>query len=178
MAQVDKKTKAVVRPLINKKKGLGSFMICKAAYVPFDESWIVFIDKTILKGGLGEEDAKNFCDLVNAGEWLVKNSIKTVQKKTENFDFETIYELYPRKIGKKLGIKRLLINIKTPEKFQLLKEAVQTYAAFCLEHNTEEKFIKHFSTWVNAWEDWIPNDTDVNSLPQYTFDDITKQIQG
>ena len=175
--KVDKDLSPVVRPLIRTSKKRGGFMKFKAAYVPADESWLVFGKDQILKVGLSEQDAKNLSFLLNQGAWVVKDS-ETVREKTkEVFNFEEVYKHYPRKLGKKQGIGKLGKTIKTKEKYELLLEAVQNYAAYCKEHDTEEKYIKHFDSWVSIWEKWIPIDTEVSSLPAESFEELSTRAQ-
>lgn len=70
-----------------------------------------------------------------------------------NLDFEHVYENYPRKLGKKRGLERLKKKIKTAEQFENLLKAVDNYAAHC--KTLDPQYIKHFSTFVNEWEDWV-----------------------
>lgn len=71
------------------------------------------------------------------------------------FYFEELYQNhYPRKIGKSRGLKKCVRDVKKNERhdFEL---AIKNYADFVQQQNTEEKFIKHFSSWVGEWRDWI-----------------------
>lgn len=70
------------------------------------------------------------------------------------FDLEDIYKLYPRKEGKKKGIEKLTKTIKTQEDFERVKKAVINYSIKIERESIEAKFIKHFATWVNCWEDY------------------------
>ena len=72
------------------------------------------------------------------------------------FDFESLYRKYPRKKGKSSGIKKLAKEIKTKEDYNLLAAAIESYANDCIKNKTEEKYIKHFSTFVGCWRDWMP----------------------
>lgn len=85
-----------------------------------------------------------------------KKETTLAQNKFERkFDFDLIYSKYPRKIGKQKGLVRLKASIKTPEDFDLLKLAVDHYCKYCLSQNTEPKYIKHFSTFIGEWRDWV-----------------------
>ena len=69
------------------------------------------------------------------------------------FDFELVYQLYPRKIGKKKGLQRCRSQIKTREKYDALLRAVRNYAQEM--QGTAETYIKHFDSWMNGhWEDY------------------------
>jgi hypothetical protein len=89
------------------------------------------------------------------------------------FDFEEIYKLYPRKLGKAEGISRLKKTIFTPEDFDALKLAVENYSKHCASQGTEEKYIKHFSSFVGTqdkphWRDWI-NYSVSNAKPKHDY---------
>jgi hypothetical protein len=76
------------------------------------------------------------------------------------FDFESIYFEYPRKSGKKKGIDLCLKKIKTQDDFNNLMLSVKNYAIVCDFNETEEKYIKHFSTFMNCWEDYVSIEND------------------
>lgn len=80
---------------------------------------------------------------------------RTLLPATLTFDFEKIYEKYPRKLGKKKGIDSCIAQIKTSEQYDSIISAVTLYAEHCRKERTEPKFIKHFSTFMNSWTDWI-----------------------
>lgn len=69
------------------------------------------------------------------------------------FDFDEIYALYPRKLGKLQGIRKCQYKIKSLKKFEELKQAVINYAKYV--EGTEPQFIKHFSSFMSCWEDFI-----------------------
>lgn len=147
-----------------------------AAYVRSKETWIVFSGQQIIQDNLTEENAQTMCYLLNTAEWMGEKVLKeqAIEEK-RTLDFEKIYEIYPRKIGKKLGIQRLQSKVKTDEKYKLLLGAVEAYQDYCANSIKEEKYIKHFSTWVNEWEDWITGEiTETYSLP---FDELSKAVQ-
>lgn len=78
------------------------------------------------------------------------------KKRVMNY-FEQIFELYkkyPRKMGKSIGIKRLVKEIKTDEDLDQLSGAIDNYMNHCLVNKTEEQYIKHFSTFAACWRDW------------------------
>lgn len=63
---------------------------------------------------------------------------------------DAIYALYPRKIGKKKGYQKLQ---KAP--LAEVHTAVLHYRNYCISQELEPQYIKHFSTWVGEWEDWL-----------------------
>lgn len=82
------------------------------------------------------------------------------------FDFESLYEKFPRKIGKASGIQICKRKIKTQDQYDSLNQAILNYAAHCQRSNTESKYIKHFSTFMNCWEDWLEVPLEKQSLSE------------
>jgi hypothetical protein len=82
----------------------------------------------------------------------------TTHQATHRFDFEKIYQAYPRKEGKKLGIEICVGQIKTQEDYEKLLGAVQRYSAHLKGAGTEPQLVKHFSSFMSSWTDWAePN---------------------
>lgn len=69
-------------------------------------------------------------------------------------DFEACYRLYPRKEGKKEGMRLAKSKIRTTGAIQLFEAAIRNYATLVV--NDDYKRIKHFSTFVGCWEDYAP----------------------
>jgi len=82
-----------------------------------------------------------------------------------NFDIELIYSEYPKKAGKTLGIKKLQDIIKTQETYDKILQGSKNYKRFCDSENTDQKYIKQFSTWVNqeCWNDEYLTQEDVKA---------------
>lgn len=77
-----------------------------------------------------------------------------MREKVPKFDFEFIYAHYPRKLGKKIGLKRCASQIKTPDQYAKLLLAVSNYSDQMRIDDVEPQFIKYFSSFMNSWEDW------------------------
>lgn len=92
-----------------------------------------------------------FSDLIT----YIKDTPKKRTTKTtkSSFDFEPIYEKYPRKSGKKRGLEICQQQIKTLDQFNDLDKAVNNFAK--LNENEDIKFIKHFSTFMGSYQDYI-----------------------
>lgn len=95
------------------------------------------------------------------------------KKEQPSFDLERLYAKYPRKLGKQKGLTKLKTQIKTQADFENLEAAIERYGAFCSRSKTEPQFIKHFSSFVSEWRDWL--DPDVGALtsaeaPQRVYD--------
>jgi len=84
---------------------------------------------------------------------LRKALVEKVSPKKIEYDFESIYAKYPRKMGKKQGISKLKKIINSDKRYNNFVKAVQHYAEYCKDQDPQ--YIKHFSTFVNCYEDWI-----------------------
>ena len=78
----------------------------------------------------------------------------------DKFDFEAIYKLYPRKIGKLQGISTLRKTIKTQQDYDDFCKAVRNYTLERQQNASDITFIKHFSSFVGTptnptWRDYI-----------------------
>lgn len=69
----------------------------------------------------------------------------------QKFDFESLYQLYPRHEGKTEGLKRCRSQIKTPEDYEKLKTAILNYK----QTATDPKYTKHFSSFMSCWQDYV-----------------------
>ena len=76
-----------------------------------------------------------------------------------DFDFDFIYKKYPRKIGRKKGLVVFKNQIKSKKDYDALSLAVDRYLEYCRKEKIEPKFIKHFSTFMNSWSDWVDPET-------------------
>jgi hypothetical protein len=146
-----------------------------SAWIPHTDDWLVFNGQTVIEKNLSEDAATRLAQFLNAAEYLNTSPSERAKRPEKiNFDFNAIYEIYPRKIGKASGIERLKRKITTPEKYTLLIQAVKHYAE--LMSGTEERFIMHFSTWAGKWEDSLPEDASTGQQESLTLDEINKLI--
>ena len=84
------------------------------------------------------------------------------QKKTEETAalksaIENAYTLYPKKMGKSNGIKRLMRGQHkiSLEEVPLLEESIRKYTEQVDAHGTDKQYIKHFDTFVSCWRDFL-----------------------
>lgn len=75
------------------------------------------------------------------------------EKKT-NFDFDSLYRKFPRKEGKSRGLAICRREIKTESDFADLDRAIMNYARI----KKGDEFLKHFSTFMGEWRDWLDPD--------------------
>jgi hypothetical protein len=81
------------------------------------------------------------------------------------FDFDALYKKYPRKDGKTKGIAVCRTQVKSPEDFAALSMAIDRYGEHCKRTISDPKYIKHFSTFMNSWRDWLEADTGTAPKP-------------
>jgi len=84
--------------------------------------------------------------------------------KNRKFDFENHYQLYPRKAGKTKGLTICQREIKTEQDFENLRKAILNYKQICETNKTEKQFIKHFSTFMGSWRDYLDADVDSTNV--------------
>lgn len=81
-------------------------------------------------------------------------------------EFESLYRIFPRKEGKQKGLASCKAQIKTREDFELLQGAINRYIKYCAKNSVEPRFVKHFSTFMNSWRDWLDPDTGTFEKPK------------
>lgn len=82
-----------------------------------------------------------------------KDKDKDNKIKKPKFNFDKLYQKYPRKEGKQKGFAICLGKIKNQKDYDRLSQAIDNYAAQV--KNEDKKFIKHFSSFMNCWEDYV-----------------------
>lgn len=83
----------------------------------------------------------------------------SLREPRRQFDFESLYKKYPRKEGKQRGVAICKSQIHSPEDYAALSHAIDRYVAHVRAQGTEARFIKHFSTFMAHWRDWLEHDT-------------------
>ncbi|MEN0058915.1 MAG: hypothetical protein AAGB31_08775 [Bdellovibrio sp.] len=86
-----------------------------------------------IKGGLGEKE--------------IRTQAEIIYKKH-----------YPRKVGRSDGLDKASKDLKTEQDLVDFESAIVRYATDCATKKTEAKYIKHFSTFVSTWRDWLEPD--------------------
>ena len=69
--------------------------------------------------------------------------------------FDAFWAMYPRKIGKtraRIVFEKELKKGTDPQKLLL---ALNRYRLYCTEEALEARYIKHASTFMHEWEDWL-----------------------
>jgi len=94
-----------------------------------------------------------------------------------NFDFDRIYNAYPKKEGKKKGMDICASQIVTMNMFHDLEKAVLNYVTMCNNNKTEKRYIKQFSSFMSCWEDYIEIEIEKNRK-QEIEDELESMFQG
>lgn len=87
-----------------------------------------------------------------------KESIKKLNTENISAEFETLWELYPRKLGRPKALKsyeKARKRKKNPVTFEQVKKGIENYRAEIKAKGTAKEYIKHGSTWFNGecWND-------------------------
>jgi hypothetical protein len=78
-----------------------------------------------------------------------------VGEKQNGLDFEALYAKYPHKVGKSPGLKIARAQIKTPEDYAKLEQAIANFSRYHEKRGTEKNYIPYFKTFMGQWRDWI-----------------------
>lgn len=92
------------------------------------------------------------------------------QPTISSFNFDVVYQNYPKKIGKKKGLEKLKRIIKTEQDYKNLEKALKNYTTHLDNENAELKYVKQFSTFVNCYDDWIDYEVEVQESPDEFFE--------
>ena len=70
-------------------------------------------------------------------------------------EFENLWELYPRKQGKKKALEHYIKARKDGTTYEEVEQGIFAYARLCREEQREERYIKHASTFFSqrSWLD-------------------------
>ena len=72
---------------------------------------------------------------------------------------ESLYQSYPLKKGKQRGVSKLKSILKTEDDAKEFEQAVKNYRDQIAREQIEPKFIKHFSSFVASWRDYLDKDS-------------------
>lgn len=77
---------------------------------------------------------------------------KTVVK--GRFDFEILWFIYPKKLGKKEAERHFYASVKTDQDFTEIKTALNNFKSSRVAKG-DPQFIPHGATFFNNWRDWV-----------------------
>lgn len=88
---------------------------------------------------------------------IEKNNNNAQRRKELEEEFEQLWEMYPRKQGKKKALDCYISarTSKDPVTFEKAKQGISNYIFYIKESGLDPKYIKHGSTWFNqqSWND-------------------------
>jgi len=87
-------------------------------------------------------------------------------KTPTSFSFETVWENYPRRDGRKAAQRHFEASVKTEKDWLDIQKALKNYTKQIERDRVEPKFIKMASTWFNNWRDWVDHSIDVSASPE------------
>lgn len=118
-------------------------------------------DKIRVDKSRSEESIKDYCPKENQCTVLESSPSApvVVERVPKLSDFEALYEAFPRKVGRKKGLTALMRKYQASKNkavfFEAVKAAIEKYKEHLIKEETEPRFVQHFSTFVNSWEDWL-----------------------
>ena len=100
-----------------------------------------------------------------------KKSLSLSEKPPSPEGFSEFWAEYPRSIGKAQTMKRFKNKVKRSEQAQLM-QAVGNYKLHISRQKTELQYIKHASTFLTNWKDWLDESlelTNADAEPSFTI---------
>ena len=83
---------------------------------------------------------------------LIEDKLSKVNTNSAWEEFESIWCIYPKRIGKKEAERHFKAQIKNQEDLLNIKKALENYLK---SDRVKRGFIQNGSTWFNNWRDWI-----------------------
>ena len=82
------------------------------------------------------------------------NSNIVLRTKNKNYDFDKVWEAYPKKLGRKSAERYFKKSILTDQDYKDLLKALENFKKSKLA-NGDVQYIPHGGTWFNNWRDWV-----------------------
>ena len=81
-----------------------------------------------------------------------KDNISEVNISKPSFDFESIWNKYPKRVGKKESIRHFKSQVRSEEDYKNIIIALENYLK---SERVAKGYIQNGSTWFNNWQDWV-----------------------
>ena len=92
---------------------------------------------------------------------------------------DILYKLYPKKVGKAAGLKKLVKMLDGQNQFQVVLESIKNYVVVIQRERTQPQYIMMFSTFINGrWEDYTNENLGLGSSPLHLSDLTALQPHG
>lgn len=102
--------------------------------------------------GVNSESTRSELGANSVLQYNTNNTNNTIHNGQNKFDLESLFSIYPRKIGKKEGIKKLRSLVKNQTDLENIRLSIINYSDYC--RNKDPKYIKHFDSFLSVWEDY------------------------
>lgn len=118
----------------------------------------------------------------------IKKSKKEREEEILKNEFNSLWNLYPRKMGKENAFKSYCKHRRDGNFKEDIEKGLERYLKYIRENNIDDKYIKHGSTWFNqkGWEDvypekyvpeWLYSDTNSNEeVNDEEYDDFKEVV--
>ena len=113
-----------------------------------------------LNGKVNDDTTKAELDIIEFCKKAVRSFAEQEKTEQPKVDwqpmFETLWKLYPRRVGKQNAIKQFehkirgLTEQECKDKCNLIYMAEMRYIQQIRENDTPLEYIKHFASWLNA----------------------------
>ena len=111
----------------------------------------------IIDGNLATPSGNQTVSLLHTTNERTNDTIRNERTNAHLAMLDTAYQIYPLKKGKSKGLERAKREVKEHEGDMFIS-AIRRYRDHIEKEGIEPKFIKHFSTWVGEWRDWLDSD--------------------
>ncbi len=137
-------------------------------------SWLTQRVEAGRKGGLARQaTAKRPLPTAKAPNSLLITQPQEKEIKIHGiFDFEAVYNRYPKKLGKSDGLKRLKKTVRASADYNDLNFAMDNFLKHHELKKTKLEFIPYFSTWASTWQDWVNYEATIDNSNQPDFSGI------
>ena len=109
--------------------------------------------------------------LVDTGKDSIgKNSIDNIYMS----EFEELWKLYPKKVGKKDALKHYIRSRKNKTTYEDVLSGINKYVSYISKTNTPIKYVKDGSSWFNqeSWNDERILEEKENNIPEWFDEDL------
>lgn len=104
---------------------------------------------------LNNKSEKNVAEIAVESVENSENEEKTVKVRGSDAEFERLWQLYPRKQGKKEAKKFYAIAVRNGTAVDEIEAGIKRYCEYIRKNGIEKQFIKHGSKWFEGqcWND-------------------------
>lgn len=92
------------------------------------------------------------CDKMSQNVPNITEHNITEHNSNVHFDFESVWSLYPSKVGKKQAKRHFEATVKTDDDLTALQTALKNYKE---SKRVRAGYVQNGGTWFNNWQDWV-----------------------